>query len=60
MRISRRGFLKGSLATLFLAGTGLPVYSSTKASLKIIGECLNMELKSFLKKFSALNKVSSS
>ena len=31
MRISRRGFLKGSLATLFLAGTGLPVYSSTKA-----------------------------
>ena len=31
MRISRRGFLKGSLATLFLAGTGLPVYSTTKA-----------------------------
>ena len=31
MKISRRTFLKGSLTTLFLAGTGLPVYSSNKA-----------------------------
>ena len=36
MRISRRGFLKGSLATLFLAGTGLPVYSSTKAKKNLV------------------------
>ena len=30
MKISRRNFLKGSLTTLFLAGSGFPVYSSTK------------------------------
>ena len=36
MRISRRGFLKGSLATLFLAGTGLPVYSSTKTKKNLV------------------------
>ena len=29
MKITRRNFLKGSLATLFLAGSGIPVYSST-------------------------------
>ena len=36
MKISRRNFLKGSLATLFLAGSGIPVYSSTKASADLI------------------------
>ena len=36
MKISRRGFLKGSLATLFLAGTGLPVYSSSKAKKNLV------------------------
>ena len=30
MKISRRNFLKGSLTTLFLAGSGFPVYSSTE------------------------------
>ena len=36
MKISRRTFLKGSLTTLFLAGTGLPVYSSSKAKKNLV------------------------
>ena len=36
MKISRRTFLKGSLTTLFLAGTGLPVYSSNKAKKNLV------------------------
>ena len=30
MKISRRNFLKGSLTTLFLDGSGFPVYSSNE------------------------------
>ena len=36
MKISRRTFLKGSLTTLFLAGTGFPVYSSTKVKKNLV------------------------
>jgi len=36
MRITRRNFLKGSLATLFLAGSGIPVYSSTKTKKNLV------------------------
>ena len=36
MKISRRNFLKGSLATLFLAGSGIPVYSSTKTKKNLV------------------------
>ena len=36
MKISRRTFLKGSLTTLFLAGTGFPVYSSSKAKKNLV------------------------
>ena len=36
MKVTRRNFLKGSLATLFLAGSGIPVYSSTKAKKNLV------------------------
>ena len=36
MKISRRTFLKGSLTTLFLAGSGFPVYSSTKVKKNLV------------------------
>ena len=36
MKISRRTFLKGSLTTLFLAGTGFPVYSSSKTKKNLV------------------------
>ena len=36
MKISRRTFLKGSLTTLFLAGIGFPVYSSTKVKKNLV------------------------
>ena len=36
MKITRRNFLKGSLATLFLAGSGIPVYSSTKTKKNLV------------------------
>ena len=36
MNITRRNFLKGSLATLFLAGSGIPVYSSTKTKKNLV------------------------
>ena len=36
MKITRRNFLKGSLASLFLAGSGIPVYSSTKTKKNLV------------------------
>ena len=36
MKITRRNFLKGSLATLFLAGSGIPVYSSNKVKKNLV------------------------
>ena len=36
MKITRRNFLKGSLATLFLAGSGIPVYSSTNTKKNLV------------------------
>ena len=36
MKISRRTFLKGSITTLFLAGSGFPVYSSTKVKKNLV------------------------
>ena len=36
MKISRRDFIKGSLATLFLAGSGIPVYASNKAKKNLV------------------------
>ena len=36
MKISRRNFLKGTLTTLFLAGAGFPVYSSSKNKKNLI------------------------
>ena len=36
MKITRRNFLKGSLATLFLAGSGIPVYSATKTKKNLV------------------------
>ena len=36
MKITRRNFLKGSLATLFLAGSGIPVYSATKSKKNLV------------------------
>ena len=36
MKITRRNFLKGSLATLFLAGSGIPVYSANRVKKNLV------------------------
>ena len=42
---SKLTFLKGSLTTLFLAGTGFPVYSSTKVKKNLKEELRKLSLK---------------
>ena len=44
MKISRRNFLKGSLTTLFLAGSGFPVYSSTKNKKNLVVIMLTLKI----------------